>query len=281
MHFARPSPLEIALCKSTLEPWRALLDPVFFHMERVPTDRAPLMFVGNHTLMGLLDVPFFFFELLERHDLFLRSMGDHVHFRLPVWGEFFERWGVVEGDREACGDLLAEGEPVLVFPGGAREVAKRKGEQNRLMWGTRLGFARLAIRHQATIVPFAMLGADEAWDIVLDADEIVDSLLGPLIEASWKLTEIPIGSMPPVLRGLGGTPIPRPVRLYFGVGEPISTGAYSGLEQDPSACFALREEVAETIYRELDFLQTERKWDPDDASFRGRLTKGLLRLWRR
>ncbi len=281
MAFPRPSSFEIELCNRALDPWRTLMDPVFHHLERVPTDRAPLLFVGNHTLMGLLDVPFLFFELLEQHDLFLRSMGDRFHFRVPGWREFFSRWGVVEGDRQHCSDLLAQGEPVLVFPGGAREVAKRKGEQYQLKWGTRLGFAKLAIEHQATIVPFAMVGADDAWDIVMDAEDIVGSLLGPLVEATWKLAEIPVASMPPVIRGVAGTPLPKPVRLYFGMGRPISTSAYAGMHEDDSAAFALREEVAEEIYREIAFLQHERKWDPDDASFRRRATSGLLRLLKR
>ena len=282
MGFNRPTPLEIKVCDRALDPLRALMDPVFHHMDRVPTGEAPLLFVGNHTLMGLLDVPFLFFELLHQHDLFLRSMGDRVHFRIPAWGEFFTRWGVVEGDRATCGELLAEGQPVMVFPGGAREVAKRKNEQYRLMWGTRLGFAKLAIQHQATIVPFAMVGADDAWDIVMDADEIVESVLGPLIEASWTtLADIPLGSMPPVVKGIGGTPMPKPVRLYFGIGQPVSTAAYAGLHEDDAAAFALREEVAVAIEDELAFLLHERKWDVDDASLRRRLTTSMLKLLKR
>jgi hypothetical protein len=257
------------------------MDPVFHHMERVPAGRAPLLFVGNHTLMGLLDVPFFFFALLHEHDIFLRSMGDRMHFRVPGWADFFTRWGVIEGNRDRCGELLAEGEPVLVFPGGAREVAKRRNEQYRLMWGTRLGFAKLAIRHQATIVPFAMVGADDAWDIVMDADEICESLMGPVIEATWSLADIPRGSMPPLIKGLAGTPVPKPVRLYFGVGEPVETGAYAGLEDDDSAAFALREEVASAIESEIAFLLNERKWDVDDGSLRRRVTTGMLKLLKR
>ena len=70
------------------------------------------------------------------------------------------RAGAVRGARANCRALLAAGEAVLVYPGGGREVAKRKGEENRLTWKRRTGFARMAIEHQYPVVPFASLGAD-------------------------------------------------------------------------------------------------------------------------
>jgi hypothetical protein len=36
---------------------------------------------------------------------------------------------------------------VLVFPGGGREVTKRKGEAHKVIWKERTGFARMAIEH--------------------------------------------------------------------------------------------------------------------------------------
>ncbi len=41
---------------------------------------------------------------------------------------------------------MRRGELVMVFPGGAREVNKRKNERYKLV-ENRLGFARLAIQH--------------------------------------------------------------------------------------------------------------------------------------
>jgi hypothetical protein len=45
---------------------------------------------------------------------------------------------------------------VLVYPGGGREVAKRKGEKYQLLWKERVGFARLAIE-AAAAAPRALL----------------------------------------------------------------------------------------------------------------------------
>ena len=74
---------------------------------------------------------------------------------------------------------------ILVYPGGGREVAKRKGESYKLIWKERMGFARLAIEHGYTIVPFAAVGAEEAVDIVLDGDNPLMAPTRLFVGRSW------------------------------------------------------------------------------------------------
>jgi hypothetical protein len=73
---------------------------------------------------------------------------------------------------------------VLVFPGGAREVFKRKGEAYRLIWKERIGFVQMAAAHGYPIVPFASVGADEAYDIEFDAADLMRSPIGTLLRAT-------------------------------------------------------------------------------------------------
>lgn len=228
--FSRPNAAEIALALELLEPWRKITRPVFVGLHRIPAER-PLLFVGNHTLFGMLDVPLLFGELLERHDIFLRALGDHAHFAVPLWGDFLKRFGVVDGNRDNCAALMQAGEAILVFPGGAREVAKRKGEQYRLIWKDRLGFARMALRHRCTIVPFAAVGADDAFDIVKDAGDFFATPIGKLARKLGLREDF----VPPITRGFAGTPLPKPERYYFHVGEPIPTAGYDGRDDDEPA----------------------------------------------
>lgn len=273
--FQRPSDLELNVAYGLLEPWRTLTDPTFLNMDRIPDNPpGPLMFVGNHTLYGMLDIPHLYFELIRKHDILLRSMGDRAHFRVRGWKDMMGRFGVVEGDRDACGKLLAQGEPVLVFPGGAREVAKRKGEKYQLVWKNRYGFVKLAIEHGATILPFAMLGGDDAWDIVWDAEDLQNSPLAALFEGAYDALNVPRDSMMPIAKGLGPSMLPKPVRLYFSLGEPIDAREYE--TQDQATLDRLRDRVADGIYGELDRLAVERKWDPE-PSLRRRLMDRLLR----
>lgn len=95
---------------------------------------------------------------------------------------------------------MRRGELVMVFPGGAREVNKRKNERYKLVWKNRLGFARLAIQHGYPIVPFASVGAEHGIDIVLDNES---PLLAPVQFLAEKLLGTKDG--PALVRGVGLT----------------------------------------------------------------------------
>jgi 1-acyl-sn-glycerol-3-phosphate acyltransferase len=244
----------IRATQALLAPWRWLTKPRFYGMGNVPTDR-PVLLVGNHTLMGMLDVPLMMIGLWERRGLWPRPLGDHAHFAIPGWRELVAFFGTVEGTRQNCRALMRAGQSILVFPGGAREVFKRKGEQYRLRWSYRMGFARLAVEHGFPIVPFAAVGADDCYRIVLDAGE-VRRLLPPV---RW----IPRSDeMPPLVRGVGPTVIPRPQRFYFYFAPPIETAHLCGRERDDAAVFAVREQVRDAIEAGLEFLLSERRRDP-------------------
>ena len=254
----RPTAIEMAAARVLLEPWRLLTSPRFYGVDRVPTDR-PFLLVGNHTLMGVLDVPLMLLGLYERTGVIVRSLGDHVHFQVPLWRDLLTRCGAVDGTRENCEALMRTGESILVFPGGAREVFKHKGEQYHLIWKSRTGFAALAIKHGYPIVPFAAVGAEECYDILVDGDELRHSPLGPVLE--W-LTPRP-DELPPVVAGIG--PLPRPQRFYFRFEAPIETRRWAGRGGDQAACLELRAEVARAIEHGIQLLRRTRRRDPEAA----------------
>jgi 1-acyl-sn-glycerol-3-phosphate acyltransferase len=78
--------------------------------------------------------------------------------RLRFGGELLAKSGMVRGTRDNVRALMREGQTILVFPGGSREVNKRRGQQHRLLWRERIGFARLAIEHRYPVVPFPAVG---------------------------------------------------------------------------------------------------------------------------
>lgn len=261
---SRPSNATLSVALDLLEPWRKITKPTFVGLDRIPDER-PLLFVGNHTLFGLLDVPLMFAELWKKKEIFLRSLGDHDHFKIPVWGEFLRRFGVVDGTRENCAALMRAGEAVLVFPGGAREVAKRKNERYQLIWKDRLGFARMALRHRCTIVPFAAVGADDAYDIIVDGDDILRSPVGRLGKKLGLMRE---DFVLPIAKGFRGTPLPKPQRFYFEFAEPIPTSEYPG--DDDSSARAVRDTTRAAIEGAIAHLLELRDRDRPDPSSRTR-----------
>jgi hypothetical protein len=68
---------------------------------------------------------------------------------LPGTKQTFERFGATPASARALYRSLAAGEAVLLFPGGAREVFKRKNEQYTLFWPDDPDFVRLAARVNA------------------------------------------------------------------------------------------------------------------------------------
>lgn len=250
-----PPAVIIRLVHGLLAPWRRYTRPVFIGLDRIPPER-PLLFVGNHTLYAVLDAPLLFAKLYETHNIFIRALGDRAHFEVPIWRDFLKYFGVVCGTRENCAELMKAGEAILVFPGGGREVAKRKGEKYKLIWGERRGFARMAIEHGCTIVPFSSIGVEDAFDILLDADDILDHTpLGALLDRrGWRRSVVM-----PIARGIGPTMIPRREQFFFQIGEPIDASRFQGRCDDLDATSALRDEVRDAIEEGIEQLKAERE----------------------
>jgi 1-acyl-sn-glycerol-3-phosphate acyltransferase len=254
----RPSAEAMDRMVRFLRPFRYLASPVLSGLQNIPTTR-PLLFVGNHTLFGVLDAPMLIAELYRLTGIILRPLGDDLHFRVPVWAAMSRRIGAVPASPEACARLPQASEAILVFPGGAREVSKRKGEKYRLVWGSRLGFARLAIEHACTVVPFCCVGVEDAFDIVLDADEIMASRFGRALTRLGLRRDL----VWPIVKGIGPTPLPRPERQYFRFAPPIETASYERRADDAGRCGELRDRVKGAIEASIEDVLAERETDPD------------------
>lgn len=254
----RPSPAELEAASAILAPWRALTDPVFFGLEHIPRE-GPVVLVGNHSVFGLLDLPLMIDGIRRERGRFARGLAEHAHFAVPAWRELLMRFGAVRGTRENCRALLAAGEAVLVYPGGGREVAKRKREAYHLIWKQRMGFARMAIEAGCPVVPFGAVGAEESYEILIDADSPFLAPIRTVVErlgGRWELAW-------PIARGMGPTLLPRPERFYFAFGEPIASTPWAGRAEDERALRAVRDLTRRGVLERIAFLQEHRERDPD------------------
>lgn len=252
-------PVKLAAFSAFLQPWRWMFDPVFHGLERIP-DKRPLLFVGNHTLYGIIDIPLLCEELWRKRGIFLRGLADRGHYHVPLWRDLLTSLGAVLGTRENCAALMEAGEAIVVFPGGSREVFKTRAEKYKLLWKERYGFARLAVEHGCTIVPFASVGVDEAYDILADRDDYLATPLGRL--AAWL--GIRKDAMPPIALGVGPTIIPRPVRIYFRIMPPIEASDFGRRGSDIEM---LRDLTHDAVERGIDELRREQGHDPKAQRF--------------
>lgn len=264
----RPSKKEIRQMFQLFKPLFWLNDPVFHGIDNIP-DQGPVLFVGNHTLMGVWDASIMWFKLYREKDIFTYSLGDRAHFHVPFWRELASKFGMVEGNRENCTELMQNNQYLLVFPGGSREAFKNKGEAYKLKWKNRTGFVKMAIQHQCTIVPFSAVGAEECYDLIWDSKEILSSPLGLLLKQFGIRKDMVI----PLVKGVGLTPLPKPQRFYYKFGKPISTAKYKGYEGNEEALRQLKAVVRQDVEEGIDELLEIRDTDPNKTLFNRILSK--------
>lgn len=245
-----------------LRPLLAAFDPCFVGLDRVPRSGGNV-FVGNHTMIGMLDYAILYIELYRRLGVTLWSLADHFHFTVPLWRDLLLANGTFDGTHENCAAVLARGGNLVVFPGGAREVTRRSGEQNTLLWGDRSGFARMAMANDASIVPVAFVGGDDWYRIVYDTNRILGTRLGDAVDARFRRHGMNIdGYVPSIIRGIGPTLLPRPERLYYWFGDPIDPAEFGDDPDDDVAVRKFRDAARDELTRGISELLALRETDP-------------------
>jgi hypothetical protein len=123
------------------------------------------------------------------------------------------------------------------------------------------------------VVPFAAVGGDDTFDVMLDTDS---RIAAPLRALGTRLTgRSDLGTM--VLRGFGPTLLPRPERFYFHFRSPIQTTCWAGCHEERDAQRTLRDLVRAEIEHGIGFLLAERERDPY-RSLRPRLERAARNL---
>jgi 1-acyl-sn-glycerol-3-phosphate acyltransferase len=231
--------------------------PLFVDVENVPS-QGPFLLVGNHQLFAMQDVPYLLRGLHVLRGVRVRGLTDNFQFGIPLWRDLVISSGGVQGTRENCDALLAAGEPVLVFPGGAREVYKRRNQRYQLLWGNRTGFARCAIAAGCPIIPFAAVGAEDRYRVLLDTEH---KIAAPVRAAMRRVAgRDDVGTL--LVSGTGPLGLPGGHRLYFQFGRPIPTTPWAGRADDPVARAECRDLVKTEIEAGIAHLLELRDSDP-------------------
>ncbi|HEX7823390.1 MAG TPA: lysophospholipid acyltransferase family protein, partial [Mycobacterium sp.] len=187
-------------------------------LENLPADGRFLL-VGNHTQGGIeaLLIPYLVRRAIGMR---VRPLADRGIGRMggPI-GDLFAACGVVVGAPETARELMHHDEPILVFPGGGREIPKFKGEENTLRWQGRAGFARMSVENDYPIVPVGLIGGDDMFRSLATREGLWGRFSQGLTQRLSGRSDMAL----PLLRGIGPTMIPRPQRMYLRFGAPITT----------------------------------------------------------
>ena len=185
-------------------------------LENIPRAGAALM-VFHHSL-ATYDSFMLGVEVFEETGRFIRGLGHDRLFQTARLRELALDVGIVPASPTAGTELLAEGELVGVAPGGMWEALRPRGERFQTRWQDRRGFCRLALRSQVPLIFAATPRADEMY-------EVYDN---PVTDEIYRRLHLPI----PLLRGVGPTVLPRPVKLTSYLSAPLSVPPHDPERED-------------------------------------------------
>ncbi len=134
---------------------------------------------------------------------------------VPFVSDILVKCGQVLATEDNGTRLLEQGELVSVFPEGYKGVGKLYKDRYKLARFGRGGFIRMALKSQASILPVAVVGAEETYMSIAKSDLMA------------KLIGFPFFPITPTFPWLGllGT-IPMPTKWYIDVGEPVPMAGY-------------------------------------------------------
>ena len=102
--------------------------------------------IVSHHSFATYDITLLATRVREVTGRVLRPLSDRAMFYFPVMGRYLRKIGSVPGNPVLGEELLESEELVLVAPGGMREALRPFTERRKIVWETRKGFVRLAIK---------------------------------------------------------------------------------------------------------------------------------------
>ena len=267
---------------------KSVASPVFYSTDaqgaivrglgNVPEGR-PILFVGNHQTFAP-DLSLIITQFLQEKGVLLRGLahpavaaGAGAPGEGPregrersggaggpaLWNRFAS-YGAVPVSPFAMYNLLSHGEAVLLFPGGAREACKGRGEEYQLFWPQDGEFVRMAAKFGATIVPFSAIGADESVSVVANADELLElPVVGEWLRG--RLQDIPTVRKESREEFMAPLVMPKsPERFYFLFGRPVQLSPEDARDREEMA--EVYRGVKAAVRQGIEYLMGRRALDP-------------------
>ena len=192
-----------------VEPFLKLIREYHRHevcgLDSIPK-RGRALIVFNHSL-ATYDIALLIHAIYVNYGRLTRSLIDRLFYKVPYLSDFMESIGAIEATNENAADMLRQGNLVAVAPGGMREALRPSSQKYTLKWDKRLGFARLAIMTQSPVIIAVCPKADDLYKVYEN----------PVTAWMYKKLKVPLF----FARGLGPSPLPRPVKLTHYLSEPI------------------------------------------------------------
>jgi 1-acyl-sn-glycerol-3-phosphate acyltransferase len=238
--------------------WRAGLRTYFRSevrgLDNIPAD-GPSLLVGNHSGGTMIVDTFVLATEFYTHfgpERRFHQLAHDIAARLPATG--LRRWGTVAASHDNARAAFAKGAPVLVYPGGDYETFRPTWHSDRIEFGGRKGFIKLALEEGVPIVPVVAIGGQETALFLTRGERAARA-------TRWsELTRIkvlPVALAPPFGISLLDLPgrIPLPAKIAIEVLPPVDLKERFGSDPDRDKVY---EEITGEMQEALSELQDER-----------------------
>ncbi|KAI3381255.1 hypothetical protein SNEBB_007209 [Seison nebaliae] len=129
-------------------------------IDKLPNDRGCLLILYHGALPA--DLYYLVAYCILMHRRRLHIVGDKFLFKIPGIRTLLETFEVCVGSLDDCQKILEKKEMLIIAPGGVRE-ALFGDNQYELIWGQRIGYAKVAFHSKCSIFPVFTENIREAY----------------------------------------------------------------------------------------------------------------------
>ncbi|MBV8431777.1 MAG: acyltransferase family protein [Solirubrobacterales bacterium] len=221
-------------------------------------DSGPVLLVGNHSGGNLtpdtvlFTLAFSTFFGVERR---FYQLAHNLVLAMP-WLARLRKFGTVAASPENASQALESGAALLVYPGGDYEVHRPSWLGNRVDFGGRKGFIRLALENDVPIVPVVSAGGQETALFLTRGEGLARALW---LDRLFRLKVLPISLALPWGINVGDMlgHIPLPAKLTVEALPAVDLREQFGPDPDIDEIY---DHLIRLMQETLDALSSERRF---------------------
>jgi len=187
----------------------------------------------------------------------IHALAHEMVFALKATAVPFSKLGILRANREMAARVLTEFKrDLVVYPGGDLDTWRPWKDRYKVRFAGRKGYARLALRTGAPIVPVAQAGSHSTLIVLSDGQKVAKKLR---FKKYFRASIFPVHFSFPFGLSIGPTPhLPPPCKLRYRIAPAIHPPKLPpGTEPTEEMVDDLDRRVRAAMQAQLDLLRDE------------------------